>query len=77
MCTYININIMIKITASHPAYEKLSILQLELTHAINRWPFSAYQYLSEYELTLAIEQLKNEIEQEHVSILSSSVNFLN
>lgn len=68
---------MLKITASHPSYPKLEILQLELTHAINRWPFSPYCIMPEYELTLTIEQLKHEIEQEHVSILSSSVNYLN
>ncbi len=68
---------MILIKASHPSYPKLEILQLELTHAINRWPFSIYQHMPEYELALTIEQLKHEIEQEHISILSSSVNYLN
>lgn len=52
---------LIKLLPSHPIYPKIEALQYELTHAVNKWPFSAYQFMSDDERNEAIEMLLDEI----------------
>lgn len=65
---------MIKLFASDPRYTKIDELTRVLGCAINRWPFTPYRFMPELELTIEIEEIKQELEREFNLVLSRSLN---
>lgn len=60
-----------KLYPSHPLYEKIEILNLLLSCAVNRWPFSPYQHMPELELSIEIDSIKQLIQDEMDSFVNT------
>lgn len=65
------------ILPSHPMYEKINTLQLILCMAVNRAPFSEFEFMAEEERLEVVDYIKSQQQAEFDSVNNQSGLFSN